>query len=54
MTGNLKKPKYPVMWNPDLLIDFYCKNNGNDLSLKEEYQFFQTKIAILLGYLHML
>jgi hypothetical protein len=49
MTGNPKKPKYPVMWNPDLLID-----NGNNPSLEEKYQFLQTKVAILLGYLHML
>jgi hypothetical protein len=50
MTGNPKKPKYPVMWNPDLLIDYYSKNNGNNLPSEEKYQFLQVKI----GYLHML
>jgi hypothetical protein len=54
MTGNPKKPKYPVMWNPDLLIDYYYKNNEDSLSLKEKYQFLQTKVSIQLGYLHML
>jgi hypothetical protein len=54
MIGNSKKPKYPVMWNPDLLIDYYCKNNGNNLSSEEKYQFLQTKVAILLEYLHLL
>jgi hypothetical protein len=54
VTNNPKKPKYPVMWNPDLLIDYYYKNNENDLPFKEKYQFLQTKVAILLGYLHML
>jgi hypothetical protein len=54
MMGNPKKPKYLVMWNLDLLIDYYCKNNGNNLSSEEKYQFLQTKVAILLGHLHML
>jgi hypothetical protein len=36
------------------LIDYYYKNNGNDFPTEEKYQFLQTKIAILLGYLHML
>jgi hypothetical protein len=54
MTNNPKKTKYPVMWNPDLLIDYYYKNNENNLPLEEKYQFLQTKVAILLGYLHML
>jgi hypothetical protein len=49
MTSNPKKPKYPVMWNLDLLIDYYYKNNENNLPSEEKY-----KIAILLGYLHML
>jgi hypothetical protein len=31
MTSNPKNPKYPTIWNPDLLIDYYFKNNGNDL-----------------------
>jgi hypothetical protein len=30
MTSNHKKPKYPVMWNPNLLIDYYSKNNANN------------------------
>jgi hypothetical protein len=54
MIGNPKKPKYPVMWNPNLLIDYYCKNNGDNLLPDEKYQFLQIKVAILLGYLHML
>jgi hypothetical protein len=41
MTSNPKKPKYPVMWNPDLLIDYYYKNNENNLPLEEKYQFLQ-------------
>jgi hypothetical protein len=49
-----KKPKYPVMWNPDLLIDYYYQNNKNNLPLEKKHQFLQTKIAILFGYLHML
>jgi hypothetical protein len=52
MTNNFKKPKYPIMWNPDLLIDYYYQNNENDLLLEEKYQFLQVKT--LLGYLHML
>jgi hypothetical protein len=54
MTNNPKKPKYPTIWNSDLLINYYYKNNGNDLPLEQKYQFLQTKIAILLGDLHML
>jgi hypothetical protein len=54
ITNNFKKSKYPVMWNPDLLVDYYYQNSGNDLPLEEKYQFLQTKIAIVLGYLHML
>jgi hypothetical protein len=54
MMNHPKKPRYPITWNPDLLIDYYYKNNGNNLSTEEKYQFLQTKIAILLGYLHML
>jgi hypothetical protein len=49
MMGNPKKPKYPIMWNPDLLIDYYYKNNDSNLSLKEKYQFLQTKVAILFN-----
>jgi hypothetical protein len=40
------------MWNPDLLIDYYYQNNGNDLPLEDKYQFLQVKTAILLRYLH--
>jgi hypothetical protein len=47
MTNNPKKPKYP-------LIDYYYKNNENDLPLEDKYQFLQVKTAIVLGYLHML
>jgi hypothetical protein len=54
MTNNPKKPKFPVMWNPDLLIDYYYQNNRNDLPLEDKYQFLQVKTAILLRYLHML
>jgi hypothetical protein len=54
MLNHPKKLKYPITWNPDLLIDYYYKNNGNNLSMEEKYQFLQTKVAILLGYLHML
>jgi hypothetical protein len=43
-----------ISGNPDLLIDYYYKNNENNLSLEEIYQFLQTKVVILLGYLHML
>jgi hypothetical protein len=53
-TSNPKKPKYPTIWNPDVLIDYYYKNNGDELPLEQKYRFLQTKIAILLGYLHML
>jgi hypothetical protein len=42
------------MWNPDLLIDYYSKNNGNNLPSEEKYQFLQVKVSILLGNLHML
>jgi hypothetical protein len=54
MTSNPKKPKYPTIWNPDVLIDYYYKNKGDNLPIDQQYQFLQTKIAILLGYLHML
>jgi hypothetical protein len=54
MTRNPRKPKYPVMWNPDLLINYYFENNENNLPVEQKYQFLQTKIAILLCYLHML
>jgi hypothetical protein len=54
MINHPKKPRYPITWNPDLLIDYYYKNNRDNLSMEEKYQFLQTKIAILLGYLHML
>jgi hypothetical protein len=53
-TSNPKRPKYPTIWNPDSLIDYYYKNDGKDLPLEQQYSFLQTKIAILLGYLHML
>jgi hypothetical protein len=54
MISYFKKLRYPITWNPDLLINYYYKNNGNDFPTEEKYQFLQTKIAILLGYLHML
>jgi hypothetical protein len=36
------------MWNPDLLIDYYKNNIRRKISIPS------TKVAILLGYLHML
>jgi hypothetical protein len=54
MMNHPKKPRYPMTWNPDVLINYYYKNNEDSLSTDEKYQFLQTKIAILLGYLHML
>jgi hypothetical protein len=37
-----------------LFIDYYYKNNGDSLLVEQKHQFLQTKIAILLRYLHML
>jgi hypothetical protein len=54
MINHPKKPRYPMTWNPDILISYYYKNSGDNLSKIEKYQFLQTKTAILLGFLHML
>jgi hypothetical protein len=41
MTSNTKKPKYPTIWNLDLLIDYYYKNNKDNLPFEQKYQFIQ-------------
>jgi hypothetical protein len=54
MTNNPKKPNYSTMWNPDLLIGYYQRIKCKKFLIKKKHQFLQTKLAILLNFLHIL
>jgi uncharacterized protein YsxB (DUF464 family) len=43
MTSNPKKVKYPTIWNPDLLIDYYYRNNENDFLWNRNISSFRQK-----------
>jgi hypothetical protein len=54
MKDKPKNPRYSNIWNLDILLSYYQNINIELYDEKEKFQCLQTKIAVLLGFFHML